>query len=281
MTRLRDALLAPTLLDLTAIDSRDTPGLPEGADKDDAQDALLECGDRLSELQEILFANGRAGVTRRSVLVVLQGMDTAGKGGVMRKVAGLLDPQGLAITAFGRPTDEELRHDFLWRIEKRLPPPGRIGVFDRSHYEDVLVPRVRGDLDAEELERRFTAITEFEDAYVRGGGVLMKCFLHIDPADQAERLRSRLDDPTKHWKYDPGDLADRARWAEFRAANEEAIERTSKATTPWFVVPSGRKWYRNWAVATLLLETLQGLDLDWPTADFDVEAEKARLESMT
>lgn len=281
MTRLRDALLAPTHLDLTAIDSRDTPGLPEGADKDDAQDALLECGDRLSELQEILFANGRAGVTRRSVLVVLQGMDTAGKGGVMRKVAGLLDPQGLAITAFGRPTDEELRHDFLWRIEKRLPPPGRIGVFDRSHYEDVLVPRVRGDLDAEELERRFTAITEFEDAYVRGGGVLMKCFLHIDPADQAERLRSRLDDPTKHWKYDPGDLADRARWAEFRAANEEAIERTSKATTPWFVVPSGRKWYRNWAVATLLLETLQGLDLDWPTADFDVEAEKARLESMT
>ena len=281
MTRLRDALLAPTHLDLTAIDSRDTPGLPEGADKDDAQDALLECGDRLSELQEILFANGRAVVTRRSVLVVLQGMDTAGKGGVMRKVAGLLDPQGLAITAFGRPTDEELRHDFLWRIEKRLPPPGRIGVFDRSHYEDVLVPRVRGDLDAEELERRFTAITEFEDAYVRGGGVLMKCFLHIDPADQAERLRSRLDDPTKHWKYDPGDLADRARWAEFRAANEEAIERTSKATTPWFVVPSGRKWYRNWAVATLLLETLQGLDLDWPTADFDVEAEKARLESMT
>lgn len=281
MTRLRDALLAPTHLDLTAIDSRDTPGLPEGADKDDAQDALLECGDRLSELQEILFANGRAGVTRRSVLVVLQGMDTAGKGGVMRKVAGLLDPQGLAITAFGRPTDEELRHDFLWRIEKRLPPPGRIGVFDRSHYEDVLVPRVRGDLDAEELERRFTAITAFEDAYVRGGGVLMKCFLHIDPADQAERLRSRLDDPTKHWKYDPGDLADRARWAEFRAANEEAIERTSKATTPWFVVPSGRKWYRNWAVATLLRETLQGLDLDWPAADFDVEAEKARLESMT
>lgn len=281
MTRLRDALLAPTHLDLTAIDSRDTPGLPEGADKDDAQDALLECGDRLSELQEILFANARTGVTRRSVLVVLQGMDTAGKGGVMRKVAGLLDPQGLAITAFGRPTDEELRHDFLWRIEKRLPPPGRIGVFDRSHYEDVLVPRVRGDLDAEELERRFTAITEFEDAYVRGGGVLMKCFLHIDPADQAERLRSRLDDPTKHWKYDPGDLADRARWAEFRAANEEAIERTSKATTPWFVVPSGRKWYRNWAVATLLRETLQGLDLDWPTADFDVEAEKARLESMT
>jgi PPK2 family polyphosphate:nucleotide phosphotransferase len=214
------------------------------------------------------------------VLLVLQGMDTSGKGGVIRHAAGLVDPMGLQITSFKKPTPEELDHDFLWRIEKALPRPGKIGIFDRSQYEDVLIGRVRELAAADEIERRYGAINDFEQAYVDGGGTIVKCMLHITADDQKERLAARLDDPSKHWKYNPGDLDERVLWNDYQRAYEVALERCSTDAAPWFVVPSGRKWYRDWAVATLLLEHLRSLDLAWPVADFDVEAEKARLDAM-
>ncbi len=204
-------------------------------------------------------------------------MDTSGKGGVIRHAAGLVDPQGLHITSFKKPSPEELDHDFLWRIEKALPPPGKIGIFDRSQYEDVLICRVRELAPAEEIERRYGAINDFEQAYVAGGGTIVKCLLHISADDQKERLFARLDDPDKHWKYNPDDVDERALWDDYQQAYDLALERCSTDAAPWFVVPSGRKWYRDWAVATLLLEHLQVLDLTWPDADFDVEAEKARV----
>jgi polyphosphate kinase 2 (PPK2 family) len=230
-------------VDLSAYDSRATTGFD--GKKADAQAALADLGDELGDLQERLFANGRSGASTTRVLVVLQGMDTSGKGGIVRHVAGLADPQGLDITSFKQPTPEELEHDFLWRIEKALPQPGMIGIFDRSH----------------------------------SGGVLLKCFLHITKDDQKERLAARLDDPTKYWKYNSGDLDERALWDDYQQAYTVALQRCS-AAAPWHLVPSGRKWYRNWAVATLLLEQLRALDLQWPAADFDVEAEKRRLAAM-
>ena len=260
---------------LSDVDSRSTPGFD--GDKEDAEKAMADLGDELADLQERLYANGDAATTRGRVLLVLQGMDTSGKGGMIRHAAGLVDPQGLRITSFKKPTPEELEHDFLWRIEKALPPAGKIGVFDRSQYEDVLICRVRELAPADEIERRYGAINDFEQAYVDGGGTIVKCLLHITADDQKERLFARLDDPTKHWKYNPGDVDERALWADYQQAYELALERCSTDAAPWFVVPSGRKWYRNWAVATLLLEHLRALDLTWPAADFDVDAEKARV----
>ena len=264
-------------IDLSTFDSRATTGFH--GKKSDAQEALADLGDELSDLQERLFARGRSGASTTRVLVVLQGMDTSGKGGIVRHVAGLVDPQGLAITSFKQPTPEELEHDFLWRIEKALPAPGMIGIFDRSHYEDVLIGKVRQLAGLKELARRYEAINEFEQAFVDSGGVLLKCFLHITKDDQKERLAARLDDPTKYWKYNSGDLDERALWDDYQEAYAVAIKRCGEAA-PWHLVPSGRKWYRNWAVATLLLEQLRALDLSWPEADFDVDAEKKRLAAM-
>ncbi|MET0953384.1 MAG: PPK2 family polyphosphate kinase, partial [Aeromicrobium sp.] len=228
-------------VDLASYDSRATTGFDGG--KAEAKGALQALGDELSDLQEKLFANGRVGAGPQRVLVVLQGMDTSGKGGIVRHVAGLVDPQGLAITSFKKPTPEELEHDFLWRVEKALPRPGMIGVFDRSHYEDVLIGRVRGLADPAEIERRYGAINDFEQAFTASGGVLLKCFLHITAEDQKQRLEARLEDPTKFWKYNTGDLDERALWDDYQAAYALAIERCS--AVPWHLVPSGRKWYRN------------------------------------
>ncbi|MET0953432.1 MAG: PPK2 family polyphosphate kinase [Aeromicrobium sp.] len=263
-------------IDRAQFDSRATTGFK--GKKADAEKALAAIGEELSDLQEKLFAVGRSGAGNTRVLVVLQGMDTSGKGGIVRHVAGLVDPQGISITSFKKPTPEELEHDFLWRVEKALPGPGMIGIFDRSHYEDVLIGRVRGLADPAEIERRYGAINDFEQAFTASGGVLLKSFLHITAEDQKERLEARLEDPTKFWKYNTGDLDERALWDDYQAAYALAIERCS--AVPWHLVPSGRKWYRNWAVATLLVEQLRALDLQWPAADFDVEAEKARLATM-
>lgn len=273
---LREALAVPSgPVDLSAYDSRSKTGF--SGDKDDAPDLMTATGEALADLQERLFAIGRTGTDTTSVLLLLQGMDTSGKGGIIEHAVGLVDPQGVSITSFKKPTEEELAHDFLWRIEKALPEPGLIGIFDRSQYEDVLIGRVRKLADDKEIERRYGAINDFELAYVEGGGTIVKCFLHITPDDQKERLEARLDDPTKHWKYNPGDIDERALWDDYQHAYEVALERCSTASTPWHLIPSGRKWYRNWAVAQLLLETLEGLDLKWPKADFDVKAEKQRL----
>lgn len=256
-------------------DPRATPGFP-GDGKADAPHVMGALGRTLRRRQQQLFAQGRHG-SRRRLLLVLQGMDTSGKGGVVRHAAGLIDPQGLAVTTFGAPTAQEREHDFLWRIRRGVPGPGLVGVFDRSHYEDVLVAKVRGLAPAAEIESRYDKINDFEAELVDQGVTLVKVLLHIDRAVQRERLLARLDDPAKHWKYDPGDLEDRARWSDYQQAYETALERCNTPAGPWYVVPAGRKWYRNWAVAALLHQHLQDMDLSWPSADFDVEEQRRRL----
>ena len=261
-------------VDLTSVETDAAPGFD--GDKAEGKATLFAMGDELSDLQERLWAQRTVGSERR-VLLVLQGMDTSGKGGVLRHTIGLVDPQGVKITSFKAPTEEERAHDFLWRIEKGLPPAGFIGVFDRSHYEDVLIARVRGFADPDEIERRYGAINEFEARLVDEGYSIIKCMLHISAEEQRARLAERLDNPEKHWKYNPGDLDERAFWPDYRAAYETVLERTSTQLAPWHVVPSDKKWFRNLAIGQLLLETLRRLDLQWPEADFDVEAEKRRL----
>ncbi len=262
--------------DLTAIETDAAPGFD--GKKADGEAALAELGPELADLQERLFAEGKAGASR-SVLLVLQGMDTSGKGGTQKHAVGLFDPQGVRISSFKAPTEEERAHDFLWRIRKALPAPGYLGVFDRSHYEDVLIARVRELAPPEELERRYGAINDFERELVEGGTVMVKCLLHISPDEQKARLLARLDDPAKHWKYNPGDVDERQLWPAYREAYEIAVERTNTELAPWHVIPADKKWYRNLAVAHLLLNALHGLNPQWPKADFDVAAERARLDN--
>ncbi|CAM3488451.1 PPK2 family polyphosphate kinase [Nocardioides zeicaulis] len=261
-------------VDLTTIETDVAPGF-DGS-KSEGKDTLFAMGDELSDLQERLWAQCTVGSEQR-VLLVLQGMDTSGKGGVLRHTIGLVDPQGVRITSFKAPTEEERAHDFLWRVEKGLPPAGFIGVFDRSHYEDVLIARVHGLAEPDEIERRYGAINDFEARLVGEGYSIIKCMLHISAEEQKARLAERLANPEKHWKYNPGDLDERAHWAAYREAYEVVLERTSTQLAPWHVVPSDKKWFRNLAIGQLLLETLRGLDLAWPEADFDVEAEQQRL----
>jgi PPK2 family polyphosphate:nucleotide phosphotransferase len=269
-----DLRLPPGPVDLTKLPTDATPGF--SGSKSEGKAALAALGDDLADLQERLFAEGRSG-SERSLLLVLQGMDTSGKGGVLRHTVGLIDPQGVRITSFGSPSEEELKHHFLWRVRRAVPEPGHVGVFDRSHYEDVLVARVRGLADPRTVESRYDQINEFEAELVESGTVVVKCMLHISPETQAERLAARLANPEKHWKYDPGDLDDRALWPAYRKAYEIALERTNTEVAPWHVVPADRKWYRNLAVGRLLLETLGRMNPQWPVADFDVEAEQRRL----
>ena len=267
----------PGAVDLTAYDTGSTPGF-DGS-KQDGEEALAGLGEELADLQERLWAARTTG-DRRRVLLVLQGMDTSGKGGVIRKALGLVDPQGLQIKAFKAPTAEELEHDFLWRVRHAVPTPGHIGVFDRSHYEDVLIHRVRGLSPPDEIERRYDAINDFEKELTDDGVIVLKCMLHVGAETQAERLMERLDNPDKHWKYDPSDVDEREVWSQYREAYEIALERTGTEHAPWYVVPADRKWFRNLAVAELLRDTLADLDLEWPSATFDVEAEKQRLREQ-
>src|SRR3954468_16397809 len=258
-------------IDLHGIDTRATPGFDGGKAK--ANKAQAATAERLSTLQEQLYAEGRTGGSR-SVLLVLQGMDTSGKGGTVRHVVGQRDPSGLHVASFGRPTPEELEHDFLWRIRRQLPKPGKVGVFDRSHYEDVLAARVRGFVDRRSWGRRYKTINRFEEDLVAGGTRVVKCFLHISAAEQRARLLARLEDPTKYWKYNPGDLEDRALWADYMDAYADALERCNTEAAPWHIVPADRKWYRNWAITRLLIEQLEDMALQWPAADFDVDEER-------
>jgi PPK2 family polyphosphate:nucleotide phosphotransferase len=207
-------------------------------------------------------------------------MDTSGKGGTVRHVVGLLDPAGVHAAAFGPPTAEERRHDFLWRIRRRLPRPGQLGVFDRSHYEDVVTVRVLRLTERRTWMRRYDAINRFEAELAASGTRVVKCFLHISPQEQRERLLARLDDPTKHWKFDPADLDARERWDEYLDAYGDAIARCTSEVAPWHVVPADRKWYRNWAVAQLLIEQFEELALRWPEPDLDIEAQRRRLLAM-
>lgn len=271
---MNDLLRAPADLDLNAVDARSTPGFT--GDKKAGAAALAEGATELGALQERLFADSTAGGSRR-VLLVLQAMDTAGKGGILRHVVGAVDPQGVQIHAFKAPTDEEKQHDFLWRVRRQLPAAGRIGVFDRSHYEDVLIHRVRGFSAPEVIEERYGLIRDFERELVDDGISVLKVMLHISRDEQKARLAERLERPDKHWKYNPGDIDERARWDDYMRAYEIAITRTDADAAPWYVVPADRKWYARLAVQHLLLDTLRSFDLQWPAADFDVQAEQARL----
>jgi PPK2 family polyphosphate:nucleotide phosphotransferase len=257
------------------------PGSRPGYDRGKAHGAKdLETGlAALSGLQERLFAESRVGVAKNAVLLVLQAMDSAGKGGIVRHVVGGVDPQGVALAAFKAPTAEEREHDFLWRVEKRLPEPGFIGVFDRSHYEDVLIGKVRELADASEIERRYDAINQFEAGVTASGVRIIKVMLHISPDEQKERLRERLERPDKHWKYNPGDVDERMLWDEYMQAYQTVFDRTSTEAAPWYVIPANSKWYARLAVQELLLAALEDIDPQWPVADFDVEAEKQRLDA--
>ena len=261
--------------ELSTLDPAATPGWDGG--RKSAQKETARVGEELSELQEKLWAHGRTGGDR-ALLLVLQGLDTAGKGGIVRHVVGMVDPQGVQITSFGRPTEEELAHHYLWRIRRALPRPGRIGVFDRSHYEDVLVVRVDELVPQEVWEPRYEEINAFEQEIVESGTVLVKVALVISSVEQRARLRERLQRPDKHWKYNPGDIDVRARWDAYQEAYQAVFDRTSTESAPWYAVPADNKWYARLAVAQLLKEALEGLRLDWPAADFDPAAEMERLE---
>jgi PPK2 family polyphosphate:nucleotide phosphotransferase len=230
----------------------------------------------LAGLQERLWAESTEGGTR-SVLLVLQGMDTAGKGGVVEHAVGVFGPIGVEYTGFKRPTKEELSHDFLWRIRKRLPRPGMIGVFDRSHYEDVLPVRVHSLVPQAEWEGRYDTINAFERELVEGGTTVLKVFLHVSYDVQRERLLARLAREDKHWKFNEGDIDERAFWDDYRVAYDAVLSRCSTDVAPWYVVPADHKKYRNWAVSELLRETLVELDPHYPQPDLDIERLRARL----
>ncbi|GAB2513307.1 hypothetical protein GCM10027064_08830 [Microbacterium petrolearium] len=276
-TDAREALRAGGGFSLAAVDPRSTPGY-EG-DKVDGIADLAAGLEQLSEYQERLYAASRGGTSRDAVLLVLQAMDSAGKGGIVRHVMGGVDPQGIELAAFKAPTAQERAHDFLWRVERRVPAPGMIGVFDRSHYEDVLIGRVRELAPPAEIERRYDAIVDFERRLAATGTRVVKVMLHLSYEEQGERLMKRLERRDKHWKYSPGDVDERVLWPRYQEAYETAIARTSTDEAPWYVVPADRKWYARLAVQELLLETLEDIDPRWPAATFDVAAEKARLRA--
>lgn len=260
---------------LADADAASTPGY--SGDKVDGEALLAELDGKLAKLQEMLFAEAKFGGTKR-ILLVLQAMDTAGKGGIVSHVMGAMDPQGVHLKAFKAPTDEEKSYDFLWRIEKEVPAAGMVGVFDRSHYEDVLIHRVHSWASPEELERRYTAINEFEARLTASGTKIIKVMLNISRDEQKSRLLARLDDPAKHWKYSCADLKERAFWDDYMAAYQAAFDKTHTDVAPWHVIPANRKWYARIAVQQLLLEALEDMKLEWPPAEFDVEMERRLAE---
>ena len=260
---------------LDEVDPRGTPGF-EG-DKAAAEKSLAEGAAILAGLQEQLFAGSRMGGDPRRILLVLQAMDTAGKGGIVRHVMGAVDPQGVQYASFKQPTEEELANDFLWRIRKKLPDGGMIGVFDRSHYEDVLIAKVRELAPPEEIERRYDAINEFEAELAASGTTIIKVMLHISMEEQKERLLKRLERRDKHWKFNPGDIDERMLAPKYRESYQLVFERTTTPHAPWYVIPADRKWYARLAVQHLLIDALEGMRLDWPVADYDIEEQKARL----
>jgi PPK2 family polyphosphate:nucleotide phosphotransferase len=259
------------------IDASATPGFK--GSKSDGVKLLGERMTKLAELQEMLYANHKAADDTRSVLLVLQGMDAAGKGGIVKHVVGSVNPMGVRYTAFGVPTEEERKHNYLWRIRRALPPAGHIGVFDRSHYEDVLIVRVHNLVPPEVWSKRYDEINRFEQKLVEDGTTIIKVAMFVSPDEQKKQLLERLEDPTKYWKYNPGDIDERKEWPKYQEAYQAVLDRTSTEDAPWYVVPCDRRWYSRLAATELLIKALEGLDLSWPPADFDVEAEKKRLAS--
>ena len=238
-------------------------------------DELTRLKDRLFDLQALMYADNRY-----SLLIVIQAMDAGGKDGTIRHVMSGVDPQGCVVTAFKEPTPEELAHDFLWRIHKAVPRRGEIGIFNRSHYEDVLIVRVHNLVPKDVWSRRYEQINDFEAALAAAGVHILKFFLHISRDEQLQRLRDRLrerlDDPRKHWKFNPEDLKERAYWKQYMKAYADALGRCSTPQAPWFVIPANKKWFRNLAVSRILVETLQGLDMKYPQPSFDLSTIEVR-----
>jgi PPK2 family polyphosphate:nucleotide phosphotransferase len=232
---------------------------------------------RFASLQEMLYARSKSGDDNRSVLLILQGMDTAGKGGIVKHVVGAANPQGIRYTSFGKPTEEERAHHYLWRIRNALPPAGHIGVFDRSHYEDVLIVRVHNLVPPDVWGTRYDEINAFERELVDAGTTLVKVAMFVSLAEQKERLAERLERPDKYWKYNPADIDERLLWPKYQEAYQAMLEKTSTDYAPWHIVPCDKKWYSRLAITELLIEALKGLNMSWPPADFDVETEKKRL----
>ncbi|WP_006244612.1 polyphosphate kinase 2 family protein [Mycolicibacterium tusciae] len=256
------------------IDTSATPGF--NGKKADAPALQAERNERFADLQEMLYANSRSGDSR-SILLVLQGMDTTGKGGIVKHVVGSGNPQGIRYTSFGKPTTEELAHHYLWRIRNALPTAGHIGVFDRSHYEDVLIVRVHNLVAPDVWGARYDEINAFEKALVDGGMTIIKVAMFVSLDEQKARLAERLERPDKYWKYNPADVDERLKWPLYQEAYQALLDKTSTDYAPWHVIPCDRKWYSRLAITELLIEALEEMDLSWPPADFDVEVEKKRL----
>ncbi|MEQ8717083.1 MAG: polyphosphate kinase 2 family protein [Acidimicrobiales bacterium] len=249
------------VVDLSRWDTRDDGGIDKGAGKARAD----ELNSELEELQEILWAQGR-----HRLLVVLQATDTGGKDSTIGHVFEGVNPSGVSVAAFKKPSEVELAHDYLWRVHPHVPGDGEIVIFNRSHYEDVLVVRVHGLVPESQWRRRYRHIREFERMLVEEGTTIIKVFLHLSKDEQRERLQDRIDQPHKNWKFNPGDLAERERWDDYQAAFAEMLGQTSTTWAPWYVVPADRKWFRNLVISTILVEALRGLEPTWPEPPSDI-----------
>jgi PPK2 family polyphosphate:nucleotide phosphotransferase len=250
-------------LDLSSIDSSEKV-LWEDLTKSDHEQTSLMLQAELQQLQKVLYAQ-----QKHRILVVMQAMDTGGKDGCIKHVFSMIDPQGIHVQSFKKPTEEDLAHDFLWRVHPHVPRNGQLVIFNRSHYEDVLAVRVKKLFGEEVWKRRYRHIVEFERMLAEEGTTIIKIFLHISKEEQKQRLESRIADPSKHWKFNPEDLQDRARWKDFMGAYEDLIARTSTEQAPWYVIPADRKWYRNLCVASLMVEKLRALKMEFPTSTWN------------
>lgn len=260
-------------LDLDDFDPAETSEFKGG--KQAGLAAISDLIAELDSLQELLYAE-----RRHKVLVVLQAMDTGGKDGTIRRVFEGVNPQGVRVASFKLPSPAELDHDYLWRVHSQVPAKGEIVIFNRSHYEDVLVVRIHDLVPAEVWKRRFDQINDFERLLAEEGTTILKFFLHITPAEQKQRLLDRLNDDTKQWKYNPADLKERELWMEYMRAYEDVLGRTSTDSAPWYIVPADRKWYRDWVVATIMVKTLKELGMKYPAPSFDVDVERSGLEAL-
>jgi len=250
-------------VDLSSIDAGDFSLFAEGG-KGGSLEVFDQLRDELQSLQKVLYAQNK-----HRILIVLQAMDTGGKDGCVKHVFSRVDPQGVNVKAFKKPSEEELAHDFLWRVHQHVPGNGQIVIFNRSHYEDILAVRVKKLFGDEVWKRRYRHVIEFERMLAEEGTVIIKMFLHISKDEQKRRLESRLANPAKYWKFNPDDLSDRARWDEFQKAYEDLIEKTSTEQAPWFIIPGNRKWYRNLIVARIMVDVLRGLKMNFPTVNWD------------
>jgi PPK2 family polyphosphate:nucleotide phosphotransferase len=244
----------------------DPDATPLCADKAEGKEKSIGVQARLGELQELLFAEHR-----HKVLIILQGMDTSGKDGTVRHVLNDVSPAGVRVVSFKAPTAEELDHDFLWRVHAKTPGNGELVVFNRSHYEDVLIVRVHGLVKEKVWRKRYEQINAFERTLVASGTVILKFFLHISPEEQRKRLQERIDDPNKHWKFQHSDIEERRLWDEYMSAYEDMLEKTSTKYAPWFVVPANAKWYRNLVIANATVDALEALKMNYPKVDLSRE----------